>query len=86
VLTELRKHASTSSALRRLALEKEAGLLGLAGKAAMGIGKKVGATILTHPIGAATAFFGGQAALGQAKKTTALFNPASHRMQLGIQP
>lgn len=86
MLTELRKYAATSSALRKLALEKEAGLLGAVGKAGLGIAKRVGSYALANPLKTTTAVLGGAATIGQAKRTSALFNPAVHRAQLGIQP
>lgn len=81
MLAELRKHAATSAALR-----KQAGLMGMAGKAVMGVGKRVAATALAHPMKSLTLGLGTAAAVGQAKRNTALFNPASQRLQLGIQP
>lgn len=86
MLAELRKHAATSRALHRLALEKDAALLGSVMKAGLGAAKRVAAPILVHPAGSLTIGLGGAAAIGQGRRTAAQFNPAVHRAQLGIQP
>jgi len=80
LLAELRKHAQTSQALRRLVLAKEAGLLNAAGRMA---GKGV-AWGLAHPVKATTAVLGGAAAVGAGRKTYNNMRPGVLRQQLGM--
>jgi hypothetical protein len=84
LLDELRKHSSTTRALTRL-VEKRSGVVGAAGRAAVGVAKRVGATALAHPLPTAVGVLGTAAAIGQAKRTMSGFNPAVHRAQLGIE-
>ena len=84
MLTELRKHAATSRALRRIALEKDAGMLGAIGRAGWGAAKRVGGVVAAHPGKTAVGVMGGLAGIGEGRRTAALFKPAIHRAQMGI--
>lgn len=80
MLRELQKHAAYSAALRRLALEKQAGLLKMVG----GGLQRAGAMALAHPIGTLVAGGGVLAAGTAGRAAYQAFKPAVQRQQLGI--
>ena len=84
LLTELRKHAAYSAALRASSITKSAGFLGATLKGVWHVAKPVVATVARHPMKATTLAGGMIDAGARASQAQQAFKPEIQRLQLGI--